>query len=271
MYTDESINEENREDYENNYDDQSNKSYDSSSRTKIIFIIALVVILIILIILVLTKNKGGFGKKDNYVLNIDPPTIVIPYGESKVINNDEILNNAIVNLTVENEDVVALNNNSITGLNYGKSILVATYTDSEGNTIQKIVEITVADGDPNTPISNVQFPEGDLQMPVNSTYDIPIVIDPSSGYVESKKFRSSNNNIITVDNTGKITSLAEGEATVKIDINNGVFSSNLKVYVNNKSQVPAIIINPSFDFSYSLAFLMLIRLILFGQVQILVY
>ena len=246
MYTSDEFNEENQGGYS---EEQSSTSYDSGNKTKLIFIVALVIVLIILIVLVLSK-KGVFKKEDHYVLNVSPESVVVSYGGTKNIayevrNNDELVPNATVTFTVEDEEVATVDNNNVTGVSYGKTGIYAVYKDQEGKTVQKYVEVTVADGDPNTPITNVVFPNGDLQMPVNSTYDIVLGIEPTTGFVENKKFRSSNNNIVTVDSLGKLTAISEGEATIKIDVNNSAFTKGLKVYVNNKSTVPSLIINPT--------------------------
>ena len=243
MYTDD-VNEE-------KYEDTSNQQYNSSSYSslKILIIIILVIIAIGLIIFAISKGKGGGSKTNNYVISIYPENIVVPLGGTENIsyevrNNNEIVTDAVVRLKSEDESIAKVDNLMVTGINYGKTILTIVYTDDSGKTIQDIKEVTVADGDPSVKLENVIFPDGDLQLPPNGEYDIKISTEPDNAYVENKKFVSSNSNIVSVDEFGKVTAINEGEAAITINVNNGEFKKVLKVYVNSGNDQPSIVISP---------------------------
>ena len=246
MYTDEFN--------DNQYDNtevEETKTYENNggNKIKLIVIGVLAVVLIVLIVLVLGRGKGR-SKNNNYVLSLYPETITIPYGQTvnvsyDVRNNGEMVENPTVKLIIENDEIVQIDGLNLKGLSYGKTMLIASFVDSNGKTVQEMKEVTVADGTPGTTVTDVVIPEGDLQLPPTGTYEINLTIEPPAGYVENKKFTSSNSNVVTVDNTGKVTAVGKGEATIIIDINNGAVKKQLKVYVNEKNTTPKLVVSPT--------------------------
>ena len=106
------------------------------------------------------------------------------------------------------------------------------------------VDVVVADGDPAVKLTDVSFKDGDLFMPLNSTYKIALTLTPSRGYIQNKTFTSSNTRVVTVDNTGLVTAVGEGESTIYFDVNNGEFKKELNVYVDRDYNKTEIIITP---------------------------
>lgn len=239
--------------YTNEIDDESQTSnYNSNSgnKIKIIIIAVLVIIAIILLILALTKGKSKSSSNEKYTITIYPDPVLVSFGESKSIsyevrNSKEVLPNAVIRLTSADESIAIVDNLIIKGVNYGKTILTVAYVDDNGTTTQELKEVIVADGDPNIKIENVVFPEGDLKLPSDGEYQLDFGIEPENGYVESKKFVSSNTNVVTVDEYGKVTAVGEGEATITININNGAYKKVLKVYVNSSYSQSEMVVSPN--------------------------
>lgn len=235
---------------EETIEEQRKVKYDNGgNKIKLIIIGVLAIVLIVLIALVLSKGKGG-SKNNNYVLSLYPETIVVPLGQTvnvsyDVRNNGEMVENPTVRLVIENEEIAKLENTALEGISYGKTMLIASYVDEKGKTVQEMKEVTVADGNPGTAITDVVVANGDLQLPPGGTYDLTLTIDPPNGYIENKKFTSSNSNVVMVDSTGKITAVGEGEATIIVDINNGAIKKQLKVYVNKNNTTPKIVVSPT--------------------------
>ena len=233
-------------DSNNNYLD-SNNNYNSNNEEEVeekpnffksnskLLVIALILVIVILILYFLS-NRNNSSSKNNYILNIYPDNIIVSVGKSQKIsyevrNNGKNIANAVVKFAINDSSVARIDNTNIVGLKYGKTTIVATYDAGNNNIIRKEKEVIVADGDPNNPISNVSFLDNDLQMSINEVYYLKYDIVPSNGYVESKRITSSDTSIVTVDDSGKLTAVGVGYATVTIDINNGRFTKNINVSV----------------------------------------
>lgn len=241
MYTD---------DYSEELENEEDSSYKQTSsnpenkvNTKLIIVFVLLLVIIGLVIFILKGKQGSAS--NSYTLTVIPDVITVPLGKNQSIAYDVrkggvIVPNAVVNITLENENIANVDNTIITGLNYGRTKLIATYTADNGKTYQTSKDVIVADGDPSVHVTGVTFPDGDLQMPLNGTYDITLTILPPSGYVESKIITSSNTNVVTVSSTGTLTAVSEGTSVVTIDINNGMFKKDINVYVSKENVVSTV-------------------------------
>lgn len=244
MYTDE-YSDELENDNENFVETGEQIKPQNGFNIKLVIVIILLIIVGVLITFIL---KGNGGSKD-YVLTIRPDIIIIPLGKSQNIaydvrKNDVIVPNANVKLVIENEDIAIADNTVISGQSYGKTKLIAMYTADNGKTYQSSKEITVADGDPNVRATGVTFPDGELSMPLNGTYDIALTVLPPNGYIDSRIITSSNTNIVKVNNKGNLTAVGEGKAIVSIDVNNGLFKKDINVVVSKENTVSTVTSNP---------------------------
>jgi uncharacterized protein YjdB len=226
------------------------ESNGSNNTVRIIIIVILILVLLALLYFVFKGKIGKSKEPDKYVLTIYPETIVVPLGKSQNISyeirkNNIIVPDASVRLTVVDETIASVDNTVLTGLKYGKTMVMATYVNADGKSFQETKDVTVADGNPDTPITGVNFPEGDLQMPFNGTYNINLGITPPNGYVENKVITSSNPNVVLVDNTGLVTAVSEGEAIITIDINNGAYKKDIMVYVTRNSEISKLVVSPT--------------------------
>ena len=64
--------------------------------------------------------------------------------------------------------------------------------------------------------------------------------DPINGYIKNKTFSSSDMNIVTVDNEGKVKALKKGFAKVNVMVNDNQLSASIMVHVVSKKVVPEI-------------------------------
>ena len=213
---------------------------------KVLIWILIGVIGFILLMSLLTKGGSSNTKKSDYELAIYPPEDVeVSIGNSKrlvaTVSDDP---NAMIIWTSSNENVVKVDNGNITGINYGKAIITATYNYGNNQKKEVTKEVTVAEGNPNLVLTDVSFKDGDLLMPANSSYAISLNLTPSNGHVTNKEFTSSNDRVVTVDNTGLVQSVGEGEATITLNVNNGTFRKSLRVFVNRDYTKSEIVVNP---------------------------
>lgn len=249
MYT-EDYNDENEEEVETKEERTSYNSSSPKSLLKIVAVVILILILLALIYFVFFKGNGGIGKENKYTLTVSPENIVVPLGKTQNIsyevrNNGVVVPDAVVRLVVVDENIAKVDNTVLTGLSYGKTAIMATYVSTDGKSYQETKEVTVADGNPNVPITDVNFPSGDLQMPFNGSYNLNLGITPSNGYVENKVITSSNNNVVIVDKSGLITAVSEGEAVISVDINNGAYKKDILVFVSRDSEISKLVVSPT--------------------------
>lgn len=242
--------------YSNEYDDEQDQEQGSNgsflinfyNNNKVLVWIFAGIVIFILLMSILTG-----GGKNNKAANVSYDVTIIPEGDIFVllgkstnlvasVKNDP---KAEFTWTVEDETVAKVDNGNVTGLDYGKTKVMATYIDNKNEKHTEIRNVTVAKGDPSIPLTDVSFKDGDLFMPLNSTYQIALTLTPSIGYVENEKFTSSDTNVVTVDNNGLVTSVGEGSAMITFDVNNGQFRKELNVYVDREYDRTEIIVTPS--------------------------
>ena len=218
------------------------------NNNKVLVWIFLGIIIFILIMSLLTKGgSNNTNKNSKYEVVIEPNgSVTIPVGYSKQFTGfvKDYPNEKVV-FSIEDDKIAKVDNGNVTALNYGTTKVIATYVDSKNNKYTDSCEIVIADGDPSVRLTNVEFKEGDLFMPLNEKYQIALVLTPSLGYVESKEFVSTNEKVVNVDNTGLVTSVGVGEATIIVNVNDGQFRKELKVYVSRDYTKNEIIVSPS--------------------------
>ena len=240
--------------YSNEYDEeeqeQSNGSFLANfynNNKVLVWIFAGIIIFILLMSLLTGGGRNNKGSNTNYDVTIIPDgDVFVLLGKSTnlvaSVKNDP---KAEITWSVEDETIVKVDNGNVTGLDYGKTKVMATYIDGKNEKHTAYKEVTVAKGDSNVTLTDVSFKDGDLFMPLNSTYTIALTLTPSTGYVESEKFTSSDTSVVTVDNKGLVTAVGEGSATIVFDVNNGQFRKELNVYVDREYNRTEIIVTPS--------------------------
>ena len=237
------------EEYENEQNVKSNDNFivNFYYNNKVLIWILVGVIAFILIMSLLTRGGSESSAGKNYNVSILPENeIEISIGNSYPLKARVDKNsNAIIVWSSADESIATVDNGTVTAVDYGKTTITATYIHNDDTKYTATKEVTVADGNPNLRLTDVSFKNGDLLMPVNSTYDIFLSLTPSNGYVSDKSFTSSNPNVVTVDNKGHVVSVGEGEAIISLSVNNGTFRKTLKVFVNRDYTTSEIVINPS--------------------------
>ena len=213
-----------------------------------LIICGILALIIIILIIVLLKGKGGSNSSNaSYIVKIIPEeAVTLSVGSSYNLtssvsdNSGNIVSGASTRWSVDNSSVATVDEGTIKGINYGKAIITAIYVADNGKTFQATKEITVSEGDSTVPLTDISVFSGDLQLPVNDSYQISVGLTPSNGFVSSRVFTSSNENVATVDDTGLVNAIGEGEATIYVDVNNGSFKKSVKVVVKSDIDSPSI-------------------------------
>ena len=177
-----------------------------------------------------TISAEVLGKKVEYVIYVKEPLYIEVTGDNFVWVGDSISLNVNTNVEGEivwsssDEEIAKVDNlGVVTGFNAGTAII---YAESLGKKAEYVIEVKEAlflevTGDKFVGVGN----NIDLNVNTNIEGDI--------------KWTSSDDSIATVEN-GKITGLSEGEATIKIEINDISFEHTIKVFdiiINGTSSV----------------------------------
>ncbi len=169
--------------------------------------------------------------------NISLNDFYIPEGDILIsIGNEYTLpinyspNNAYIkniSYSIDN-DIIHFENNKITALKEGKTILTIKI-----NNIEKKKVIYVTKDNVQTqfikPINNISFTNDLITLKVNEKKKLDYNINPIDGYIRNIKIESSNENIVSSEDE-YIKAINEGEATIKLTIND-ILSATVNVKV----------------------------------------
>ena len=132
-------------------------------------------------------------------------------------------NKAIVWASSNTFVATVMPNGLVTALSEGKTtIVVSTQDGSKSASCAVTVGILV---------TGVTLNKNELVLGVNETETLVATIEPANATNKTVTWKSSNNNVATVDNNGKVTTLAEGETVITVVTTDGGFSDECKVII----------------------------------------
>ena len=109
---------------------------------------------------------------------------------------------------------------------------VVVYADGD-NSIEKTVQVTVKDTTIHP--ASVSISENSATMTVGETKQLTATVTPEDAYIKTVKWSSNNVSAVKVDeNTGKLTAVGAGIATITVTTVDGSHTASCKVTVNNK-------------------------------------
>ena len=157
--------------YSEDYDDEEEVEQTSGSflvnfynNNKVLVWIFLGIIIFIILMSLLTK--GGSNKtskpKDYSVIIYQEGTVNVSIGTSQTLLATVKDNpTATIIWSTEDEKIAKVDNGNVVGVDYGKTKVTATYIADDDNKYSESRDVVVADGDPNTRLTNVAFKDGD--------------------------------------------------------------------------------------------------------------
>ncbi len=108
----------------------------------------------------------------------------------------------------DDESIVTVKNGTVTaGNKAGKTTVTATAPDNE-NAFAKC-EITVKE-----PVTDVNLNETELELRKNDIYQLSAIITPNNATIKDVAWKSTDEKVATVDETGKVTAISEGTAKI---------------------------------------------------------
>ena len=221
------------------------KSYYDTHKV-LIWIFVMVIALIVALTLINRNNSNNKPPEEETVIVIKPDqTVTVGIGNSVtlVASVDGNINN-VINWTSSDENIAKVSNGTVTGINYGKVIITASYIDSDNVVHKTSKEVTVADGNSSVTLTDAKFPDGDLYMPVGGNYQLSLELIPSNALIKEKAYISTDQSVATVDANGLVKAIKTGHARVIATIN-GNISRSIEIYVSSDNQKSELIISPS--------------------------
>lgn len=213
---------------------------------KILIWIIIILIAIILIVKLVTRNNGSVvPPKDDISIVIEQgDSITLGLGNTTKLNATVNVSDPVIHWTSSDTSIAVVTNGNVTGVNYGTAIITALYFDNDGNKYNDSCKVTIIEGDANIALDGISFPEGDLYMPVDSVYQLNLMLSPTNALISDKEFVSTEKNVATVSSDGLIKAVSAGYTSIIATVN-GKYKTSIDVYVSNDYDKAEILVSPT--------------------------
>lgn len=223
--------------------------YFYNNNKKLIWILLILIFFILFATLLTRKSQNN----QSVGIVFDNNTDMIMVGSSKRISASIIDKSSYdVKYSSDDDNIIVVDSYGlVSGIGVGSTNLKAYYYDSNGKEHAIERTITVFEGNNKIELREVSLPDGAIVMKLYDEYNLAnkLIVNPSTGYIYKKVFKSSNNNIVSVDDNGKLTALKEGEVIINVNVNNK-FDCNIRVYVlKNQLSTEIVKLPESIDFN----------------------
>ena len=123
----------------------------------------------------------------------------------------------------------------VTGIRSGK----ATITARANNGVNAKIEITVY-----SPVTDILLSTDNVRVQKDSSFKINAEVLPEDADNKNIEYKSENELIAKVDNTGNITGISEGNTKIIVSAEDGKISKTIEVVVTRKLQEGEIVFDP---------------------------
>ena len=256
MYTDyeDEKESENVNDNDSFYSDDDGKEQNSERIKRIAIFILIFVIVIVLILLMAkgcskkntntnTNNSTSQNeKKQTPTILINRETISLSVGEEFELQAD-VLNTKntepIISWRSDDTSVASVNDEGfVKAEGEGTTAIIATY--KENNKIYRnacVVTVTQK----IVKLESIKLSQKEINLNKDGTFLIEISISPKDAKVEGFVFESSDTNVVTVNDKGKITAIGTGTAVVTVKNEDGSISETMSINVTDDKQTVTVI------------------------------
>ena len=211
----------------------------------LIWVLILVIAIVVILKFIVPEVNRPDPTTNNINLVIEPKdNLSVGLGNSINLIAKINIDNAIISWSSSDSNIASVSNGNVIGVSLGKAMISATYIDNNNHKFTSSVEVKVVEGNPNVTLEMVNYPEGDLYIPLGRDYKPSLILTPSNAMINEKSFISDDINIVSVNDEGVIKGLKEGHAKVIATINNK-FRTEMDVYVSNSYANPELIISPT--------------------------
>lgn len=147
------------------------------------------------------KDKMEISVKKKYLSSkIDEETAISVFinGEKMDINEVELVSS--------DEDVVEIEDGIATAVSDGKATITAKKEDLEATIDLHVI----------TPIKSIQFTTTNSIVKVGKSLQMKLVAKPSDASIETLKYKSSDEEVATVNSNGIVTGVSPGKVTITV-------------------------------------------------------
>lgn len=123
----------------------------------------------------------------------------------------------------------------VTGIRSGK----ATITARANNGVNAKIEITVY-----SPVTDILLSTDNVRVQKDSSFKINAEVLPDDADNKNIEYKSENELIAKIDNTGNITGISEGNTKIIVSAEDGKISKTIEVVVTRKLQEGEIVFDP---------------------------
>lgn len=157
-------------------------------------------------------------------------------GEQQVIKRSFTPENTSykhVTWTTSDDKIAQMNSDGVvTAINEGKVMITATTQDGNKTASCEIVISKKEDSNPEViSVSSVTLNKAQETVSVGQKFTLTATITPENATEKSIRWSSSNDKIATVNESGLVTAVAEGKATIKATTKDGSKTASCKVIV----------------------------------------
>ena len=226
----------------------------NANKKMVLILLGLILIIVVLAIASSCSNRKSETVADVPVLVISTNSVSVAKNNTvKVSANITNIAGAVLSWESSDSNIATVDNQGlVTGVNYGNAVIKAYYLHTDGKTYEITCNVKVASGDENIKLTDVSFPDGSVLITIGNEYTIPVILEPSLGYTTNISYRSTNKDVVTVDDNGRIKAVSAGKAIIGISVNDGAFTDEIVVEVTKNMVKTGIVIKPtSFVFNDS--------------------
>ncbi len=122
------------------------------------------------------------------------------------------------------------NSGKVTAVKAGSATITVTTTDGS-KTATCYVTVTAK----TIEVNNVGLDKSEMEMVTGDSYQFTVTIKPDNASDKTLSWSSSDENVATVDNTGKVTAVSEGKVTITVKTSNPAQSASCDITVKAAS------------------------------------
>ncbi len=191
-----------------------------------------------------TVNAKQETPKEVTGIAIDPATLEIKEGltaQLKIVFTPADASSDNIKWKSTNTEAATVDDSGlVTALKEGKTRIVATV---DGTQIEAICEVTVT---PDDALKGIEFTAAKVEVKVGATQALEIAYTPSYAANKNVTFSSSDASVATVDASGTVTAIKEGETTITATSEEGGFTATCTIVVTS-AIVSGVYYNTEYD------------------------
>ncbi|ANQ51740.1 T9SS type A sorting domain-containing protein [Flammeovirga sp. MY04] len=189
------------------------------------------------------NGVGDSGGEPVSGITVTPSQVTINDGQTVDLDETvapENASNKRVSWTSSNESVATVDEYGVvTAIACGIANITATTLDG-GFTATS--QVTV-----NIPVSSVSLVSSTLDLTVNDSYQLTATVLPANACTKEVSWTSSNTNVATISNSGRVMAIGTGTASITVNTMDGNFSSTVDVTVRSEPIETNLLLNPGFE------------------------